>query len=65
MRIFRELVGDDLDSEKLFKVALKKAKKKIVVKRPAKSEFLCGAKPNFQIKGRVNRFNVYLIKIIL
>lgn len=60
MRIFRDLVGDDVDAEKLFKVALQKAKKKIVVKRPAKSEFLGGLKPNFQIKGRVNRFDVYL-----
>jgi len=60
MRIFRELVGNDLDAKELFEVALKKAKKKIVVKRPARSEFLCDKKPNFQIKGRVNRFDVYL-----
>jgi 16S rRNA (guanine1516-N2)-methyltransferase len=62
MRIFRELVGDDLDAEKLLKISLSKAKKRIVVKRPAKSEFLGGLEPNFQIKGRVNRFDVYLPK---
>jgi len=60
MRIFRQLVGDDLDAEKLLEIALKKAKKRIVVKRPAKAEFLGGLKPNFQIRGRVSRFDCYV-----
>jgi 16S rRNA (guanine1516-N2)-methyltransferase len=60
MRIFRELVGDDIDSEKLLKISLQKATRRIIVKRPAKAEFLGGLKPDFQIKGRVNRFDCYL-----
>src|SRR3990167_10392125 len=35
MRVLREVVGDDIDSEKLFQLALTVAKKRVVVKRSA------------------------------
>jgi len=59
MRIFKELVGDDSDADKLLKLALKKAKK-VVVKRHSDAEFLGAVKPDYQIGGRSNRFDIYI-----
>ncbi len=62
MRIFQSLLGHDLDVDDLFKIALKVAKKRIVVKRPAISDWLAGRAPNTSIKTRKNRFDIYLTK---
>jgi 16S rRNA (guanine1516-N2)-methyltransferase len=60
MQIFREIVGDDLDSEELLDLALKKKAKRVVVKRMIKSEYIKNLKPNFEIKGKIIRFDVYV-----
>jgi 16S rRNA (guanine1516-N2)-methyltransferase len=60
MRLFREVVGDDLDVEELFEVALETATKRVVVKRPLKAPEL--AKPSFVVRGTTLRFDVYLTK---
>ncbi len=60
MRLFRELVGEDLDIEELLEVALNTAKKRIVLKRPLKARTLL--KPNTIYKGSTVRFDVYLPK---
>ena len=60
MRLFRELVGEDLDIEELLEVALNTAKKRIVLKRPLKAPKLL--KPNTIYKGSTIRFDVYLPK---
>jgi len=59
MQIFREIVGDDLDSSKLLKIALKQNVKRVVVKRMINSEHIGNIEPNFEIKGRTTRFDVY------
>ncbi|MDD2840293.1 MAG: class I SAM-dependent methyltransferase [Rickettsiales bacterium] len=61
MQIFREIVGDDIDSRRLFELALKQNVKRVVVKRMKKSSYLLDKKPSFEINGSVTRFDVYLI----
>lgn len=60
MQVFREIVGDDLDSSALLKVSLNKNVNRVVVKRMAKSEYIANIKPNFEIKGKTVRFDVYI-----
>jgi 16S rRNA (guanine1516-N2)-methyltransferase len=48
MRLFRLLVGEDPDADKLFQVALETAKTRVVVKRPLKAPDLA--------KGVIHRF---------
>lgn len=59
MQIFREIVGDDLDSSELLNLSLKRNTKRIVVKRMTGSEYINNLKPNFEIKGTTTRFDVY------
>lgn len=59
MQIFREIVGDDLDSNKLLELALQQNVKRVVVKRMKKAEYLANKKPNFEIVGNTTRFDVY------
>lgn len=59
MRILRELVGADEDTVSLFNLALQKATKRVVVKRPLHSGYLDDKKPHFQYLGRSTRFDVY------
>jgi 16S rRNA (guanine1516-N2)-methyltransferase len=61
MRIFKEILGDDKDADKLLEVSLTIAKKRVVVKRPRKSPFLNDKKPSFIMEGKANRFDVYVV----
>ena len=50
-----------MDAEELFQAALKKAKNRVVVKRPDDGTFITEArKPDFTIEGKSVRFDVYL-----
>ncbi|CAN5780699.1 class I SAM-dependent methyltransferase [soil metagenome] len=60
MRFFRELVGDDLDAGALLDTALTVAKRRVVVKRPAKAGFL-GVEPSATLPGKTTRFDLYLV----
>jgi len=60
MRILRDIVGDNEDDEKLLNVALFRANKRVVVKRPKYADILGDIKPDFQIKSEKTRFDVYL-----
>lgn len=63
MVIFRELVGKDLDADKVLEKALKSGVKKIVVKRPHDAAPLAmdlGFKPSHSIETKVVRFDVYV-----
>lgn len=60
MRFFHEVVGDDADDDVLLELARHKAKKRVVVKRPRLAPLLAGCEPNFVIKGKAIRFDVYL-----
>ena len=63
MQIFREIVGDDLDSKTLFQNAIETNIKRIVVKRMLKDNYISNITPSFEIKGTVTRFDVYIKKL--
>ncbi len=60
MLLFRSVVGEDRDSGDLLALARQVARKRVVVKRPRKAEFLNGSEPNFQLTGKSTRYDVYL-----
>lgn len=60
MRDLREIVGDDMDSEKLFEVALRVAKKRVVVKRAKLAPLISEKKPDIVFEGKSSRFDVYI-----
>jgi 16S rRNA (guanine1516-N2)-methyltransferase len=59
MRLFRELLGDDLDAAELLELARKQAKRRVVVKRPLKAAALSSAKPSARLKGTTTRYDLY------
>ena len=60
MRVFKALLGDDMDAPVLLKSALQVARKRVVVKRPRKAAVIEGPKPNLVFEGKSTRFDVYL-----
>ncbi|MES2218084.1 MAG: class I SAM-dependent methyltransferase [Pseudomonadota bacterium] len=60
MRLFHELVGDDLDADQLLKIALTCAAKRVVVKRPKLAAYLAELTPDYSVKGNSSRFDIYL-----
>lgn len=59
LRDLREIVGDDFENNALLEVALKHAKR-VVVKRPKGAPELSDKKPSYVLKGKSNRFDVYV-----
>jgi 16S rRNA (guanine1516-N2)-methyltransferase len=62
MRLFQQLLGPDEDADLLLEPALAVAKNRVVVKRPSGAPFLAGKKPQIEMLGKANRFDVYLIQ---
>lgn len=62
MQWIRQIVGEDSDSDLLLEIALRKASKRVIVKRPRLAKPLNDHEPDFSITGRSQRFDVYLIK---
>lgn len=60
MILLREMVGDDLDAERLFQVARSVAKKRIVVKRARHAPNISQDEPDLVFEGKSSRFDVYL-----
>ena len=60
MRFFHDIVGKDEDSSALLEIALNRAVERIIVKRPIKSKTLNSRKPDFVIRGKTVRYDVYL-----
>lgn len=61
LRIIRDIVGPDLDAEKLFNIAMKVAKQRVVVKRSKKAANISAMKPSFSLIGRSHRYDVYIL----
>lgn len=61
MTLLRELLGDDLDREQLFAVAMQQTGKRVVVKSPDHAEPL-GGKPDQSFHSKLLRYDVYLKK---
>ncbi|WP_145137588.1 class I SAM-dependent methyltransferase [Pseudomonas duriflava] len=59
MRIFRPLVGDDLDAPALLNAALDLASHRVVVKRPRKAPCIDGPKPGYSLEGKSSRYDIY------
>ncbi|NOX43346.1 MAG: class I SAM-dependent methyltransferase [Gammaproteobacteria bacterium] len=59
MRVFRDIVGNDSDADKLLPTALVKAKNRVVVKRPLYANWLNDTKPSVEMKSKKHRFDVY------
>jgi len=64
MRAFRQLVGEDLDADRLLPAALAAARQRVVVKRPDYAEPLAGPKPTLSIPTKNHRFDVYVMKAL-
>jgi len=62
MRLFRPLVGDDLDAPTLLEAALKLASHRVVVKRPRKAPIIEGQKPSYSLEGKSSRYDIYPLK---
>jgi 16S rRNA (guanine1516-N2)-methyltransferase len=61
MQILQKLLGKDEDTKALLEVALKTAKKRVVVKRPKGSENLTDIKPTYLVESKKTRYDVYII----
>lgn len=64
MRLFRPLVGDDLDAPALLAAALALASHRVVVKRPRKAPCIDAARPSHQLDGKSSRYDVYAKKAL-
>jgi 16S rRNA (guanine1516-N2)-methyltransferase len=60
MRALQQLVGDDRDSAELLTTALISAKRRVVVKRPKRADWLAGKKPSTCIDSKKTRYDVYV-----
>ncbi|WP_246782283.1 class I SAM-dependent methyltransferase [Wohlfahrtiimonas chitiniclastica] len=65
LRMVRDLVGDDPDSAELLSLAIDLLKsgrgmQRVVVKRPAKSEYLGDFKPSYSVEAPNTRLDVYV-----
>lgn len=64
MRVLRDLVGDDDDTDRLLHAALHCAKKRVVVKRPKtapalEGSILKGLKPSGSVESKNTRYDIY------
>jgi 16S rRNA (guanine1516-N2)-methyltransferase len=59
MRLFRPLVGDDMDAPALLEAALGLATHRVVVKRPRKAPCIEGVKPSYALDGKSSRYDIY------
>ena len=64
MRVFRPLVGDDLDAPALLEAALALATHRVVVKRPRKAPIIEGGKPSHSLEGKSSRYDIYPLSLI-
>ncbi len=60
MWIFQQLIEQAPDEGALLECALLAARKRVVVKRPARAEPLAGQAPGFSLPGKTVRYDVYV-----
>lgn len=60
MRLFHGLVGADEDADVLLHLALERAARRVVVKRPLHAPYLAGCVPTLDFRGKAVRFDVYV-----
>jgi len=64
MRVLHDIIGEDIDADKLLDLALARAKYRVVVKRPRIAPPLAGKPSTYQLTGKSSRFDIYAIKAI-
>ncbi len=60
MQILQKLLGHDEDTQELLNIALKTAKKRVVVKRPKGAKNLTNIKPTYLVESKKTRYDVYI-----
>lgn len=60
MQIFRQIVGDDSDSEEVLRLALTKSQHRVVVKRPLHAEAILSP-VSHSYEGKIVRFDMYQV----
>ncbi|MHC5226406.1 class I SAM-dependent methyltransferase [Ignatzschineria sp. LJL83] len=63
LRIIRNLVGSDMDSEQLLLTALESKVQRVVVKRPKGATYVADLVPNHSVESPNTRFDVYLTQL--
>lgn len=61
MQLLQNLLGKDEDTQALLDIALKVARKRVVVKRPKGAESLSTLKPDYQVASKKTRYDIYLV----
>lgn len=61
LRIIRNLVGSDSDSDQLLNQALMIAKERVVVKRPQGAPYLADRPPHYSVEAPNTRYDIYPI----
>lgn len=61
MQLLQNLLGKDEDTQTLLDIALKVARKRVVVKRPKGAESLSTLKPGYQVASKKTRYDIYLV----
>lgn len=62
MQALHQIVGADDDAEQILELALDRALYRVVVKRPAHSQFLGMRKPNYSLEGKSTRYDIFTKK---
>lgn len=58
---FLQQLSDDSDADQLLNIALTRVRKRVVIKRSIHAPELGGLKPDMSIKGKLLRFDVFLL----
>ena len=61
MRFLHDLAGPDTDADALLPMALGRAVRRVVVKRPRHAPPLGGREPDYRMEGRSMRFDVHIV----
>ena len=62
MRLFQDLLGEDLDADGLLEPALKLAEYRVVVKRPRLAPDLDQKEPTYRLEGKACRYDIHALK---
>lgn len=62
MQYLQSLLSSDEDADLLLPLALQHARYRVVVKRPRIAPDLNNTSPNYRLKGKSNRFDIYTLK---
>ncbi len=65
MQLLQKLLGHDEESTALLDIALKRASRRVVVKRPKGAPVLSGHKPTYQVESKKMRYDIYLTNTAL